>query len=310
MPRAAVLLLCALSGAASAALLDDRGRPVDANTPARRVVALAPHLAELMHDVGAGTALVGVVRGADYPAPVAQLPHVGDAAGIDAERVLALRPDLVLAWGSGNRAADIATLESLGLRVYVNEPRALPDVARTLRAVGALTGHASEGERAARRYESALAALRAPASEAVAVFVQIWDRPLMTVSGAHLISQVLQHCGGRNVFAALPGLAGSVSHEDVLRAHPRAILVLAPPERAAEWSAAWERFERLRGRSVSLDPDLVTRATPRLLRGVEAVCAAVQAWRRQLPRRNRRASRLQLDALPLVENRSGREPGG
>jgi len=274
------MLLAANALAQAAPVRDDRGRLIVANLPATRVVALAPHLAELVHDVGAGEALVGVVRGADYPPPVVQLPSVGDAAGIDVERLLALRPDLVLAWGSGNRSADIATLEALGLPVFVNEPRTLQDVARALRTVGAITGHGANGELAARRYESALSALRAPASEPLPVFVQIWDRPLMTVSGTHLISEVLRHCGGRNVFAQLPGLTASVSREEVLSARPRAILVLAPPGQGAQWSSDWDGFASLGGRTVPLDPDLLTRATPRLLKGVEALCSALRRLRR------------------------------
>ncbi len=275
-----MLLFVASALAQAAEVRDDRGRRFETEPPARRVVALAPHLAELMHDVGAGEALVGAVRGADYPAPVALLPSVGDAAGIDVERLLALRPDLVLAWGSGNRAADIATVQALGLRVFVNEPRTLQDVARALRTLGAITGHGADGERAARRYESALSALRAPAAVALPVFVQIWDRPLMTVSGAHLISEALQHCGARNVFAQLPGLTASVSREEVLGERPRAILVLAPPGRTAQWTAAWDELASMRGRAVPLDPDLLTRATPRLLEGVKALCAALGQLRR------------------------------
>jgi len=258
--------------------VDDAGTRFDSEAakPARRVVALAPHLAELMHEVGAGDALVGTVRGADWPASVAHLPQVGDAGGIDVERVLALQPDLVLTWGSGNRPSDIARLRALGLRVFVSEPRRLADVPRSLRALGILTGRAEAGEAAARRYEARLQALRRQTSDPVAVFVQIWDRPLMTVNGAHLISQAVQHCGGRNVFHALPALSGSVSREEVLSRRPGAIVVLAPPGRADEWIAGWERFAALGIRPVALDPDLLTRATSRLLLGVEAVCGLLE----------------------------------
>lgn len=274
-----LLALGCVPAIAAPALQDDRGRHFEVSTPARRVVALAPHLAELMFDIGAGTALVASVRGADWPPAVAALPRVGDAAGIDVERVLALRPDLVLAWGSGNRPADIARLQALGLRVFVNEPRTLSDVARTLRRLGRLTGSTHAGEASARRYEARLAQSRRDARDAAAVFVQIWDRPLMTVNGAHLVSQALRHCGSRNVFASLPALAGSVSREEVLAAAPDTLLVLAPPGRASEWISAWARFAHLRRRTIALDPDLLTRATPRLLQGVEALCGALAGSR-------------------------------
>ena len=114
-------------------------------SPARRIVALAPHLAELAYAAGAGASLVGVVRGSDYPAAAARVPVVGDAAGLDFERVLALQPDLVLGWLSGNRPSDIARLERLGLPVFLSEPRRLRDVPATLRRLGALGGTPSAG---------------------------------------------------------------------------------------------------------------------------------------------------------------------
>lgn len=260
---------------------DDRGRTLDAGAAARRVVALAPHLAELLHEIGAGTDLVGVVRGADFPEAVKQVAQVGDASGIDLERVLALRPDLVLAWESGNRASDLARLEALGLRLFVSEPRDLSAVPSTLRRLGRLSGREQAGEQAAAAFEARLHVLRARAAAPVPTFVQIWDKPLMTISGEHLISQVLRHCGGDNVFAALPAPAASVALESVLVRDPAVILVLAPPGRAGEWTAAWSRLERLRAvhahQVTALDPDLLTRATSRLLRGVEAVCRVLAA---------------------------------
>lgn len=283
----AAFLALTCTAAAAAPVVDDRGKAFDDATPARRIVALAPHLAELLFDLGAGAALVGAVRGADHPPAAARTAKVGDAAGIDLERVLALQPDLVLAWGSGNRASDLARLEALGLRVFVNEPRVLADVGTTLRRLGHLSGRARDGENAAVAFETALAALQVPGGSAVPAFVQIWDRPLMSVSGTHLISQALHHCGGRNVFAGLPALVGSVSREAVLSARPALILVLAPPAKAHEWARAWSAFANTNARAVvALDPDVLTRATPRLLRGVEQLCAAIAAVRRGSNRAN------------------------
>jgi iron complex transport system substrate-binding protein len=273
------LLLAAQQGPAqTVAATDDRGRPLSLPAPARRIVALAPNLAELAFDAGAGAALVGVVRGSDYPAQVSALPAVGDAAGIDLERVVALRPDLVLAWLSGNRASDLERIERLGVAVFAAEARRLRDVPATLRRIGALAGTAAQAERAALAFERRLAQIASrPSSRRPSVFVQIWDSPLMTVNAQHLISDVLAACGARNAFASLPALAGSVDVEAVLAADPDVILVAAPAARDA--TAAWRRFPNLRagraGRLVQIDPDLITRASPRILEGVERVCAQV-----------------------------------
>jgi iron complex transport system substrate-binding protein len=253
---------------------DDRGKVLRLQAPARRIVALAPHLAELAFDAGAGGALVGAVRGSDYPLQVKRLPVIGDAAGLDVERILALRPDLVLGWRSGNRASDLERLEALGLPVFVSEPRRLRDVPAALRRLGTLAGTRREAERAAQAFEAALARNTAPSSSPVSVFVEIWHSPLMTVNGEHLISDVLAACGGLNVFAGMRALAGSVDVESVLAADPQVIIAATPPGQDA--LAAWRALARLRavqsGRLHAIDPDLLTRATPRILEGVERVC--------------------------------------
>lgn len=286
-----VLALCAWAGAAQAdspdAVADDAGHTLHTVPPAQRIVALAPHLAEIVHDAGAGDRLVGAVRGSDYPAAVRRVPGVGDAAGIDVEKVLALRPDLVLAWASGNRATDVARLEALGLRVFRSEPRTLEHVASTLRRIGRLAGSYLAADAAARRYEAALARVAAPKPEAgvQAVFIQIWDSPLMTVNGQHLASGLVSRCGGRNVFAALPVLAGSVSLESVLTADPQVIIATVAPGREKAVKAAWQRWPNMRavaaGRVHAIDADLMTRATPRILEGLSLVCG----WIRQPPPR-------------------------
>lgn len=273
-----LLLAAQQSPAQTVAATDDRGRTLRLPAPARRIVALAPNLAELAFDAGAGAALVGVVRGSDYPAQVSALPAVGDAAGIDLERVVALRPDLVLAWLSGNRASDLERIERLGVPVFAAEARRLRDVPATLRRIGALAGTAAQAERAALGFERRLAQIASrPSPRQPSVFVQIWDSPLMTVNAQHLITDVLAACGARNAFAGLPALAGSVDVEAVLSADPDVILVAAPSGRDA--TAAWRRFPNLRavraGRLVQIDPDLITRASPRILEGVERVCAQV-----------------------------------
>ncbi len=260
-------------------VVDDAGHGLQADPPARRIVALAPNLAELVFAAGAGAQLVGTVRGSDYPAAAAHVTGVGDAAGIDVERVLALRPDLVLAWASGNRPADVARLEALGLRVYRSEARTLEDVASSLRRIGQLAGTASTADAAAREYENALAAIAhrvAPGTQPT-VFIQIWDSPLMTVNGQHLVSRIVERCGGRNVFANLPVLAGSVSLEAVLAADPDLIVAAVAPGGEPAVTHTWRRWPKLRavarGEVHAIDADLVTRATPRVLQGVRSVCA-------------------------------------
>jgi iron complex transport system substrate-binding protein len=271
-------------GAGEAAVTDDRGATLALREPASRLVTLSPHLTELVHAAGAGGKLVAVALHSDYPPAAAALPHIGDAARVDLERILALRPDLILAWKSGNSAADIARLEKLGLAVFVSEARRLPDIARALRTIGRLAGTEAEAEATATAFERDIAALRgAYASRTrVRVFYQIWDRPLLTVNGRHIISDVLHLCGAENVFAAARLLTPSVSLEALIAARPQLVLggssALTPSEFRRQWrTVGAEALAALPARYVP--PDLIQRATPRLAEGARVVCSAVDEIR-------------------------------
>jgi iron complex transport system substrate-binding protein len=276
-------LLCAAAPIPARTVLDDTLVELRLDEPVRRVVSLSPHLTELMFSIGAGDRLVGTVRGSDYPAAAAGIARIGDSAGLDFERILHARPDLVLAWGSGNRLVDIARLRALGLRVLVLEPQQLEDIARHLRLLGQLTGADLAAEAAARDFERRIAALhdryagRAP----VRVLFEIWHRPLFTVNRDHIITRVLDLCGGRNVFSGLPRLAGEISLEQVLVLDPDAIVVgsEADDARVSEWME-FSYLKAVRGGSVfSVSADQITRQTPRIVDAAERMCAALDRAR-------------------------------
>jgi iron complex transport system substrate-binding protein len=268
------LLLCHPAVAAVEAI-DDGGATVRLDRPAARVVSLAPHLTELMFAAGAGSRLVGVVRDSDFPPEARAIEQIGDAIGVDYERVLMLQPDLVLAWGSGNRISIVERLRSLGLSVLVLEPRRLEDIGRHLRLLGSLTGTDETARRAADAYDARLAALRAGARGApVDVMFELWHHPIMTVNGEHMVSDVLRTCGGRNVFGDLPQLAAEVSLEQVLVRDPEAIVVGS--EAPGAGIADWRGYPYLRavadGRVFQVPADLITRQTPRILDAAAQIC--------------------------------------
>jgi len=269
-------------------LRDDRGVAVTLRGKPSRIAALSPHLAEIAHAAGAGAQLAAVVRFSDYPEAVARLPQVGDASSLDVERILALKPDLLLGWSSGNPAHDLERLERLGFALFVTEPRRLADIPRIVRAVGTLAGTQSVAEPAASALERELDALRARYSvrSPVRVFYQIWHRPLLTVNGAHMISDVITLCGGRNVFADAPVLTPTVSLEAVLAAKPEVILggssAMQPGELAAEWRKAPVAVLReLPVRHVA--PDVIQRQTPRIVEGARAICGHLENIRNRKP---------------------------
>jgi iron complex transport system substrate-binding protein len=265
-----LLLLCVAAGAAE--------RP--------RVVSLAPNITEIAYAAGAGPALVGTVEYSDYPAAARELPRVGDGWQVDIERVLALRPDLVLAWATGTPQATTVKLEAVGLRVESIETRRLADVPRALRRLGSLAGSPREAEAAAVQFESRILQLRERYSraQAVSVFIEIDDEPLYTVGGNNVISETVTLCGGRNVFADLSQVAPPVDLEAVLARNPQ--VIVSTDDTIAEPSAIWRRWPHLAavqaGAIYSLPADLVARATPRLAEGAALTCAALDDARRRL----------------------------
>jgi iron complex transport system substrate-binding protein len=269
-----------LAFAQQVSVADDRGTRVTLAAPAQRIVALSPHLAELAFAAGAGRQVVGVVRYSDFPPAVRDLPQVGDAARVDFERIALLKPDLVLAWRSGNPAGDWARVEQLGIPVVVTEPARLSDIARLLRIIGELAGTRLAAEKAAAGFESEIAALRARHADAsrVRVFYQIWHRPLLTVNGAHMISDVIALCGGDNVFADLGQLTPTVSLEAVLAAGPEVMLGGGSAGGEREFTDWWRASAVPALRELPafyIDPDLIQRQTPRIAAGARAVCAAL-----------------------------------
>ena len=267
--------------------LDDAHRQVTINEPARRIIAVSPHLAELAYAAGAGNRLIATVRGADYPPDVLALPSVGDAAGLDFERIRQLEPDLILAWGGGNKPADLNRLALGPAPVFVIEPRDLNDVSRHLRIIGRLAGTQAVAEDAAERIERKLQLLRQryAGASTIDVVVEIWHRPLFTVGDAHLLSDALRVCGARNALPDYPLPVGPVPLEDVLAADADVILSLTGMAQA-DAQASWGEYLSVSGRQavqlVSVDPDLLTRPGPRMLQGIEMLCDQLDQVREEL----------------------------
>ncbi len=251
-----------------------------------RIVSLAPHITEILFAIDAGDRIVGAVNYSDFPRAARAIPRVGGYNNIDVERIVALQPDLVVAWSSGNNPEQIAALERLGIPVFRNEPRRLEDIPATARRLGRLVGVNESAERFAAAFEARLARLRARWSGRLPVklFYQIWNRPLLTINGRHLISDVIRLCRARNVFADLPALVPKVSVEAVLAAQPEIIVAGGTAaQKREEWLAEWRRWPSLpavaRGQLYLVDADLLQRHGPRILDGAAALCEVVEKAR-------------------------------
>lgn len=251
-----------------------------------RIVSLAPNLTELAYAAGAGDRLVGTVDYSDYPDAARALPRVGDAWRVDPERVLELRPDLVLAWSSGTPGDTVERLRSLGLRVVSVPTFRIADVATALRTIGRIAGTEPVANGAAEAFEGEMRRLRETHAGArpLGVFIEIDDEPLYTVNGRHVISEVVELCGGRNVFADLPQLAPPVALEAVLAKDPQ--VILTTDDTIADPRSPWRQWPRMAavrdGTIYQMRSDTLTRATPRLAQGARDVCAALDDAHRRI----------------------------
>jgi iron complex transport system substrate-binding protein len=259
-----------------------------------RIISLSPHITELLFAAGAGERVVGVDDSSDYPAAVAGIARVGEPAALDVEGLLKLKPTLIVLWDSGTPPRRKAELERLHLRIYVTEQRHLDDIGAALLEFGRLAGTEAQAAEAARVYRSELAQLRVrnATRPRLKVFYQVWDRPLYTLSGGQVVTEVLSLCGGDNVFAELSTLAPEIDKEAVLTRNPDVILIAATGAEGTRQALEWNRFPGLRAvqshHVFTVDPSLVGRMAPRILQGVREVCALLDGARddagRGLPR--------------------------
>lgn len=252
---------------------------------AERVISLAPSLTDMVIMLDATERLVGVLDDGSLPAEVEHVTRIGGHQSLSLELIVAQKPDLVLAWNSGNPPALLDRLESWGIRVLRFDPKNLESIASTVEQLGAALQASERAAELNRDYKAALAQLAVPpGDDAPRVFIQLWDDPLYTVSGSQLIGDAVNHCGGHNVFEALPGLAPQVGREGVLAANPDLILVLADDGKAVEeWLDRWRRFPQLnavrQGGLHVLDSDRLVRPTPEVLDGVQRLCDLIERQR-------------------------------
>ncbi len=269
---------------------DDTGQEVRLKAPAKRIVSLAPHATESLYAAGGGDKLVGTVDYSDFPPAAKKVPSVGGYSRFDLEAVVALKPDLVLAWESGNNMTQVGKLKALGLAVYVFQPNRMEEVAGQLERLGQLAGSEAIANPAAERFRQRLNGLRQAnaGKPRVRVFYQIWKAPLMTVGGPQIISDAIRLCGGENVFGQLGQMAPTVNVEAVLEANPEAIVATGMGDARPEWLSDWDKWTQMtavkRGNMFHINPDIMQRHTPRILDGTEQLCAHLDVARSRRPK--------------------------
>lgn len=268
---------------------DDLGEEICLEQPAQRIAALSPGATELAWAAGAGDQVVAVVAYSDYPPAAKEVTSVGSHTRMDMERLLQLEPDLVIGWVTGNPTEQLATLREMGVPVFSIEPRSFEAVSDTIERLSILAGTEAAGFAEADRFRKGITDLRARFSgaDAVPVFYQVWDEPLMTVNRDHLIGEMIELCGGDNVFGHLERLVPRISAEAVIAANPEAILAGGMGEENRHWLTRWQSFPSLtateRDNLFFIPPSLVQRPTPRMLEGTRLFCEKLEVARDRRP---------------------------
>jgi iron complex transport system substrate-binding protein len=270
---------------AAVTVQDDLGRSLSLAHLPLRIVSLAPGATEMLFAAGAGARVIATVAYSDDPAAARLVPRIGDAAAIDMERLIALHADVVVAWPKGGNPAQIAQVERMGLPVYREQVDAFSEFPASLRRLGELAGTRPIAERAARDLETQLAALtkRYGGGTPVSVLLEIWDRPIYTVGGKHLMSDALTLCGARNIFGDLDVAAPVVDIEAVIARNPDMIVAAAPPGAASGWLDEWKPFRALQavrsGRLIAFEDQRLSGLGPSALAATAGLCQLIDAKR-------------------------------
>ncbi|NKI74393.1 vitamin B12 ABC transporter substrate-binding protein BtuF [Dickeya sp. CFBP 2040] len=255
--------------------------PCRAEPVAQRVVSLAPHATEMAFAAGLGQQLVGVSAWSNYPPEAQHIEQVANWQGINLERILALKPDLVLAWREGNAQRPLEQLASFGIHILYLDPATLDDIPRQLETLAQYSPHPEQARAAAQQFRQQQQVLTQQYSHStpVRVFLQFGSQPLFTSSQATLQSQVISLCGGSNIFADSPAPWPQVSREQVIRRQPQVIVISGQPSAVEHIKTFWQ--PQLTSEVIAVNEDWFSRTGPRLMLAAEQLCQQLDAWRRE-----------------------------
>ena len=268
-------------------LIDDEQQRVEFAEPVRKVISLSPHATELLFAAGVTSQLVATVSYSDYPEAAKEIPRIGSANKIDLESIIKLNPDVIIAWKSGSPAGQIKKLTQLGFKIYYSEPRQFEDVASNILKMGQMLGTSDQAEKNAKQFLKKLNQLRLQYNNRskVSVFYQVWNEPLMTINKDHMITSVIEFCGGDNIYANLSLRAPRVGIESVLSENPEAIII-GMSEGRNEWVESWSKWPQLKAvknqHVFVVNADYIVRQGTRVLDGIKVVCSQLDEVRRFL----------------------------
>lgn len=270
---------------AAVSVVDDEGTTITLQQPAERIISLAPHITESLFAAGAGNKIIGAVSYSDYPEAAKKITRVGGYPTADIEKIISLKPDLIIAWPAGNNLNQVEKLRAFGIKIYFSEPRYPEDIAKTIQRFGVLAGTSNIADKSTNDFLQHYKLLknRFSKKEKVKVFYQIWNKPLMTINGSHLISNIIELCGGVNVFNDLKTITPKISIEAVIASNAEVIVAGGMGKKRPEWATEWKPWRQLpavkNGQFHFVNPDILQRVGPRILQGADELCEILEQVR-------------------------------
>lgn len=282
-----VTLLLATSAQAAISVTDDLGHTVSLAKPAQRVISLSPHVTELIFAAGAGDKIIGTVKYSDYPAAAKEIPRIGDNRQFDLERIMAMKPDLLVIWMHGAFERQLEVLKQSGVPFFFSDPQKLEQIPETILKLGSLFGTEKNAQLSANDFRQQLHQLTAQyqSKAKVRTFYQVWHKPLYTLNDKHIVSNAIRVCGGENIFGKLNVTAPVVSIEAVLQENPEVLISAESRNQASNGIDQWKNMTSLlaakNNNLVLIDGDLVNRSGPRIIDGAKAICEALEQARQK-----------------------------
>lgn len=284
----ALLLIACCQASATIEVVDDNGDNLKLNTAANRIISLSPNTTEILFHIGAGSKIVGADEYSNYPPAANDIIRVNNHAAANYELIISLKPDLVIAWQSGNGEKIIARLRELGLPVFVVETQVMADIPSLYKRLGQLSGQSKQAGQQAEIFVDKLQWLHQTFSsrKKIKTFYQIWNDPLMTLNGDHILSDIIELCGGVNVFEDSPALVPYINMESVLAKNPQ-VIISGGENKEDLWNLGiwqkWSGISAVRHKQIySIPSDLLQRHSDRILQGAELVCRHLEQARSTL----------------------------
>ncbi|WP_029789781.1 MULTISPECIES: vitamin B12 ABC transporter substrate-binding protein BtuF [Vibrio] len=256
-----------------------------ANEPVQRVISLAPHATEIAYAAGLGDKLIAVSEMSDYPEQAKDLEKVSNYQGIKLERIIALQPDLVIAWPAGNPAKELDKLKQFGIPIYYSTTGTLEDIAKNIEQLSQYSEKPEVGRKAAEDFRAQLEALKEKynTEDKVSYFYQLSEKPIITVAGKNWPSEVFTFCGGKNIFAKGSAPYPQVSIEQVITRQPEVLFTsrhaMSNDGMWAEWKSDIPALKN--GHVWSLNSNWINRPTPRTLNAITEVCEHFESVRQK-----------------------------